>query len=254
MEATLARTRVPRVVPASVVLAWATALAVHASGHAHDLHHDSLLGSRRPAPVALAAYLGVWVVMVIAMMLPSAIPLLRLFAGASANQPRATWTLTAFVAGYVALWALFGWLALAVDETIHKIVDAAPWLADRPWLIAAALLGTTGAFQFSSLKERCLDKCRHPAAYLLRYYRRGPRAAFVLGWGHGLFCLGCCWALMLLMFAAGVADLRWMAALTALMTYEKTGRRGKALASIAGIVLLGLAVLVAIHAVWVPPN
>ena len=72
-------------------------------------------------------------------------------------------------------------------------------------------------FQFSSLKDRCLTECRHPAAYLLRHYRRGPRAAFRLGWGHGLYCLGCCWALMLVMFSVGVADLGWMAALAALV-------------------------------------
>ena len=119
--------------------------------------------------------------------------------------------------------------------------------------MGAATLGLAGAFQFSSLKDRCLTACRHPAAYLLRHYRRGPGAAFRLGWGHGLYCLGCCWALMLVMFAVGITDLRWMAALAALMAYEKIGRHGQAVAATAGVVALALALLVALHPAWMPP-
>jgi len=140
---------------------------------------------------------------------------------------------------------MFGWAALTFDGGVHQTVDAAAWLAARPWLVGAASLGLAGAFQFSTLKDRCLTECRHPAAYLLRHYRRGPRAAFRLGWGHGLYCLGCCWALMLVMFSVGVSDLRWMAALAGLMAYEKLGRQGQAAATVAGVALLALAVLVA---------
>ena len=140
---------------------------------------------------------------------------------------------------------MFGWAALTFDGGVHQTVDAAAWLAARPWLVGAASLGLAGAFQFSTLKDRCLTESRHPAAYLLRHYRRGPRAAFRLGWGHGLYCLGCCWALMLVMFAVGVSDLRWMVALAGLMAYEKLGRHGQAAARAAGVATLALAVLVA---------
>ena len=109
------------------------------------------------------------------------------------------------------------------------------------------MLAIAGGFQFSSLKERCLSKCRHPAPYLLAHYRRGAGGGFRLGFGHGLFCLGCCWALMLVMFAAGVAVLWWMAVLTAVMVYEKTGRHGEALTPLVGIALLGLAALSFTH-------
>jgi predicted metal-binding membrane protein len=119
-------------------------------------------------------------------------------------------------------------------------------------VVAAATLGLAGAFQLSTLKDRCLTACRHPAAYLLRHYRRGHGAAFRLGWGHGLWCLGCCWALMLVMFAVGVADLRWMAALTALMAYEKIGRHGPAVATATGVLALAVAPLVAAQPTWVP--
>ena len=88
--------------------------------------------------------------------------------------------LACFAAGYLAIWALFGWAALAFDDGVHRVAHALPWLAAHPWLVGAATLGLAGAFQFSSLKDRCLTACRHPAAYLLRHYRRGPAAAFRL--------------------------------------------------------------------------
>ncbi|MFN2625286.1 MAG: DUF2182 domain-containing protein, partial [Mycobacteriales bacterium] len=99
------------------------------------------------------------------------------------------------------------------------------------------------------LKDRCLDVCRHPAAFLLAHYRRGNREALRLGWSHGLFCLACCWALMLVAFAAGMTDLRLMAAFTALMAYEKVGRWGDAVARPAGVTLLALAAIASYSAV-----
>jgi predicted metal-binding membrane protein len=110
---------------------------------------------------------------------------------------------------------------------VHRLVDRWAWLAARPWVLGGAVLLLAGGFQFSKLKDRCLTVCRHPAGYLLQHYRRGPGGAFRLGAGHGVFCLGCCWALMLVAFAAGVATLWWMAALTAVMVFEKTGRGGR---------------------------
>ncbi|HZK52255.1 MAG TPA: DUF2182 domain-containing protein, partial [Actinomycetota bacterium] len=107
-------------------------------------------------------------------------------------------------------------------------------------------LALAGLFQFSNLKDRCLRECRHPGPFLLRHYRRGPGAAVELGLRHGLFCLGCCWALMLLMFAVGVANLTWMAVLTALMVYEKTGRLGEWVSRYAGTTFLLMAVVVAL--------
>jgi predicted metal-binding membrane protein len=244
--------RVPAVVPGAIAVAWVAAIAAHASGRAHALHHDSLVGHGPPSAGPVLAYAAAWIVMVAAMMLPSALPLLRLFAETSSRQDRPGVALTAFVAGYLGIWTVFGWVALGFDGGIHTVVDSFPWLAARPWLVAAGILALAGAMQFSELKDRCLDECRHPGAYLVRHYGRGARKAFGLGWGHGLFCLGCCWALMLVMFAAGVADLRWMAALGALMAYEKIGRHGERVAHVAGIALLGLAALTAAHAAWLP--
>jgi predicted metal-binding membrane protein len=131
-------------------------------------------------------------------------------------------------------------------------VDSTPWLQAHSWLIAGGTLLTAGAFQFSALKDRCLSQCRHPGAFLVRHYERGLDGAFRLGRRHGLFCLGCCWALMLLMFAAGVANLWWMAALTALMVYEKTGSQGDRTVPVSGVVLLAWGALVLVHPAWLP--
>jgi predicted metal-binding membrane protein len=111
-------------------------------------------------------------------------------------------------------------VALAGAAALHGLVGSVPSLAERPWVVAAALLATAGAAQFLPLTRACLRACRHPYAFLLTRFRPGVAAAFRLGRDHGLYCLGCCWALMLVMFAAGVADLWWMAGLTAVMVYE----------------------------------
>jgi predicted metal-binding membrane protein len=183
--------------------------------------------------------------MVVAMMLPSAVPTIRLFTAISERQPRAHAAAVAFIGAYLLIWTLFGWFALAFDAGVHRTVDAWPWLDAHQGLVAAGVLGMAGAFQLSPLKDACLRNCRHPAAYLLTKYRRGVAAGFRVGWGHALFCLGCCWALMLVAFALGMTDLAVMAAFTALMSYEKIGRRGEAIARLAGIALLAAALAIA---------
>ncbi|MBV9277417.1 MAG: DUF2182 domain-containing protein, partial [Candidatus Eremiobacteraeota bacterium] len=109
-----------------------------------------------------------------------------------------------------------------------------------------------GLFQFSKLKDACLTKCRLPGLYLMQHYKRGTSAAFALGRNHGLFCVGCCWALMLVSFAAGFANLWWMAALTALMVYEKVGPHGKKVVPIIGVVLVVWSALILAHPAWLP--
>jgi predicted metal-binding membrane protein len=238
---------VPVAVVVAIAVAWLFAIVAQSGGAASSLHHDALIHSSLPYGVALVLFLLAWQVMIAAMMLPSALPLVSLFAAASADQPRPRAVMAAFLGGYALVWTIFGALAFSGDAVVHDVVDSVPWLSAHPWLIAGCVLALAGAFQFSSLKDACLRQCRHPGAYLLRHYRRGVREAFDLGSGHGLFCVGCCWALMLVMFAAGVASLWWMAALTAVMVYEKTGRNGRRAVPVAGIVLLALAALALAH-------
>jgi predicted metal-binding membrane protein len=124
---------------------------------------------------------------------------------------------------YGVIWTAFGVLAFAGDAVVHQIEHDWAWLHERPHVIAGATLLLAGAFQFSDLKDRCLRQCRHPALFLQHHYQRGVGAAFALGRRHGLFCVGCCWALMLVMFAVGIANLAWMAPFALIMLYEKAG-------------------------------
>jgi predicted metal-binding membrane protein len=164
-------------------------------------------------------------------------------------NPMAFTVSIALIAGYAMVWTAFGVLAFVGDVGLHKLVHAWPWLAAHPQLIAGSVLALAGAFQFSELKERCLTECRHPGSFLVHHYRRGAAAAFRLGRIHGMFCLGCCWALMLVGFAAGVANLWWMAALTALMVFEKTGRGGDR-----GVVPIGAGLIMASAIVLLAPG
>jgi predicted metal-binding membrane protein len=247
-----ARGWTPRPVLAAITVAWALALVAELTGKAHALHHDALIEGGPPLWAALLLFLVAWQAMIAAMMLPSSLPLIRLFEATSRSQERVARVRAAFLAGYAAVWTAFGTFAFLGDVAVHRTVDSVAWLSARDWLIGGSTLALAGVFQFSDLKDKCLSKCRHPAPYLLAHYRRGAGSAFRLGSGHGLFCLGCCWALMLVMFAAGVAVLWWMAALTAVMVYEKTGRYGHRVTPLVGIALLGLAAVAFAHPPWFP--
>jgi predicted metal-binding membrane protein len=234
-----ARTRgVPVAVVAAIGAAWAAALAAELGGAADTLHHDALLEGGAGLGPALLLFLVAWQVMVAAMMLPSSLPLVRMYAAASAGAPERGRSLAAFLGAYAVVWSAFGLLAFGGDAALHAAVAASPWLLSHDWAIAPSVLMLAGAFQFTSLKDACLRACRHPASFLRRHYRRGPAGGFALGARHGLFCVGCCWALMLVMFAVGTASLVWMAALTALTVHEKTRPAGDRTVPLTGIVLL----------------
>jgi len=228
--------------------AWLLAAAAESTGRGSFLNHDQLIHGGLPRPVALVVFLVAWQVMVAAMMLPSALPLIRLFERASVAQPRARAARVAFVASYILVWTAFGGAAFLFDTVVHATVDASPWLLAHGSAIAGAALIVAGVFQFSPLKEACLRQCRNPGAFLLRYYRRGVGRAFGTGLWHGIFCLGCCWALMLVAFALGMANLVWMAALTLIMTLEKRSSHGVLLARVAGVWLVLVGAVVAMQA------
>jgi predicted metal-binding membrane protein len=230
--------RVPAPILAAVAAAWGAAVTLEASGIAGALHHDSLLEGGPGLGPALLLFLVGWQVMVAAMMLPSSLPLVRMFAATSAGAPDRGRALAALVGAYALVWSAFGLVAFLGDAGLHALVAASPWMAANDWVIAPSVLLLAGAFQFTPLKDACLRACRHPASFLRRHYRRGPGGAFSLGARHGLFCVGCCWALMLVMFAAGAVSLIWMALLTALMVHEKTRPSGARTVPLTGTVLL----------------
>jgi len=229
-----------------IAAAWLVCAAVELTGNAAQLHHHALYESGRPFWLAAVVVLGAWQLMTAAMMLPSSLGFIRLYAAAAAGAPSYPPALALFLGSYFAVWTAFALVAFGGDMQLHRIVDAWPWLAAHATLIPAATLALAAVYQFTPLKDACLKACRHPAMYLRRSYRRGALNGLRIGFGHALYCLGCCWALMLVMFAAGVAHLAWMGVLAAIMFVEKAtpaGNRivapvGAALGLLAGIALL----------------
>ena len=239
---------------AAIVAAWTLALVAEVSGQANAVHHHELVEGSLPLLAALGLFLVAWQLHIAAMMLPSSLPLMVLFSRAASTQPRPGAAKAAFVGGYAAVWSAFGAAALIADAAVHEVAHVWPWLHDREGLLLGILLLVAGAFQFTSLKNRCLTSCRNPAAYLMPRYRRGALAAFRLGRGHGLYCLGCCWALMLVMVAVGIANLAWMAPLTAVMIIEKVTPAGHRWVRPIGVALLGLGALILVQPSWLPPG
>ena len=227
-----------------ILTAWTLAGVALLTGHEELIDHDALADTERlPELGTLLLFLAAWQVMTAAMMLPSSLPMVRLFARASQGQAHPNRALGTFLAAYFAVWSGFALAALQADTGLHLLVDRWAWLAARPQLISGSVLLIASGFQFSPLKERCLTACRSPRSFLWQHYRRGMQGAWSLGVRHGLFCLGCCWALMLVMFALGVSSLVWMPLLTGVMVIEKTMPWGRRLAPYVGLCLLGLGIL-----------
>lgn len=191
-------------------------------------------------------YAAGWVLMIAAMMLPTTLPLLQIFRRVSAGRRDAALLLAVVIAGYLGAWLLFGLAAHALDSMLHAAVRGNAWLAANGWTAGAVVIGAAGLFQFSALKYRCLERCRAPFGFVAeRWHGRMPmREALNIGVGHGAFCVGCCWALMLLMFVVGTANLGWMLVLAAVMAAEKNLPGGRRLSAPLGIALIVWAVAI----------
>lgn len=188
-----------------------------------------------------------WGVMMVAMMLPGATPMIMTYLKihqrrtASHKAIAPTWV---FLAGYLAVWTAFGAAAALVQWALHHNVLLSSAMGNVGPLAGAALLMLAGIFQFSHLKQACLGKCQSPVGFLLTEWREGLSGAFIMGIRHGAFCAGCCWALMLLMFVGGVMSLAWMSGLAVYFLAEKLMPRPRLLSHIAGTALIVAGVLV----------
>ena len=210
-------------------------------------------GQTTAASIALAA--GMWGAMTLAMMLPSAAPMILTYAeiadtAAKKGEPVVSPFLIA--AGYTVVWFGFAAVATAAQLLLTRaaLLDAS--LASASGLFSGAIFIGAGAYQFSALKHACLTQCRNPFQFFFTNWVTTPRGVFKLGVRQGLFCLGCCWAMMLVMFAVGVMNIVWMAALGIVMTLEKigTGKRFTYAVGV-GLVAIGIAIIVtAVAAHW----
>lgn len=189
-----------------------------------------------------ALYATGWLLMIAAMMLPTTLPVVDIVRRMAAGHGHGR-ILALLVSGYVAAWLAFGAAAHLVDLLIHAATSRAPWFAFNGWVLGAAVLATAGLFQFSALKYRCLEQCHTPLAFVLQRWhgKSRERDALRVGWDHGLFCVGCCWALMLIMFVVGTASIGWMMVLAAVMAAEKNLPGGRRLRTPLGLALLGWA-------------
>jgi predicted metal-binding membrane protein len=195
----------------------------------------------------LALYAGGWLLMTAAMMLPTMLPLVDRFERVVQQRPERPRLLALLIGGYLAVWAGFGVAAHVADAALHEFARRSPWLTWNGWVVGALILAVAGLFQFSRLKYRCLARCRAPYGLIAKHWR-GPRPyrdSLALGLDHGWFCLGCCWAIMLVLFAVGTGNLGWMLALGALMVLEKNARWGARLSRPLGMALLAGATVIA---------
>jgi predicted metal-binding membrane protein len=198
---------------------------------------------------ALGWFLGVWVVMMAAMMFPSVAPTVALYARMA--RRRAPVAPLVFTSGYVATWAAAGLLAYGVFDGVRGLLGPElSWDSGGRWLAGATLV-VAAAYEVTPLKNVCLSKCRSPLGFLLGAWRDGLRGAFEMGARHGAWCVGCCWALMAALFALGVMSLAWMAFVAAIIALEKTlpARRAVTYATAGLLLLLGVVLMAAPDAI-----
>ena len=208
------------------VVAWLYIVRM-AAGHSH-------------ASMDAGALFAMWAVMMVAMMLPSTLPFVLVFRAEQVHRQARHASMTPvgfFVAGYFAVWIVFSAACAALQQVLHQQSLLSPMMSAATPLFAGAILVAAGVYQWTPMKNACLRHCRSPLTFLLSDWREGAAGAFRMGAGHGLFCVGCCWMLMLLPFAAGVMNLLWMTGITVLLLLEKAAPGGEWTARVCGALL-----------------
>jgi len=232
------------------VLAWAYVVYLWAKMPEMDAGAPAAM--QRWATADFVFMLVMWAIMMVGMMLPSAAPMTLLYAGMvrkAERQGTPMAPIAVFVSGYLAMWGLFSVVATLVQWGLHQTAMLSPMMVAKSQALGAGLLIVAGVYQLTPWKTVCLDHCRSPAHFIAEHWRPGASGAFRLGLHHGAFCLGCCWALMGLLFVGGVMNLLWIAAITVFVFLEKVLRDGSwahrfiGLAGI-GLIVCGLGLLV----------
>jgi predicted metal-binding membrane protein len=234
------RTVVVGALMGAIVLAWAYLLLVAGP----DASMAAMGEPMMPMPLTPATF-GVmalmWIAMMAAMMLPSAAPMILLFAAIDRKRTERGSLIGAtglFTFAYLLVWAAFSIAAASAQWGLQQGRLLSPEMAAGSTALAGALLMVAGVYQLTPLKQACLRHCRSPLDFLTRYWRKGTVGALQMGLRHGLFCLGCCWALMALLFVGGIMNMFWVAALALFVLLEKIVPGGRWLGYAAGIGLL----------------
>ncbi len=234
-----------------VTLSWA-----YVASLASDMQHmDMATEMAMPRMQAwgaseLALTFVMWAVMMVAMMTPSAAPVILMFAGVNRRRKKQQVPYvptSVFLLGYLVVWVAFGVLATAVQWGLHTASLLSPMMVSTSPVLGGVLLLIAGIYQWTPLKHACLSKCRSPLGFVLNEWREGRWGAFLMGLKHGSYCIGCCWSLMALLFVAGVMNLMWVAAIAGFILLEKVAPAGNRMGQsvgvlmvAGGVVLLGL--------------
>lgn len=223
-----------------IALAWAYLLA--GAGTLQDMGGMLMPMSTGPWGLGHALLmLAMWAVMMAAMMLPGAVPMILLYGTMARQRSAGTAQLAGsafFTAAYVTVWAGFSVGAVALQFGLENAALLSPMMQVSSRLLAGALLIAAGVYQWTPLKQACLRHCRSPLEFVLTQWREGRRGAFLMGLRHGCYCLGCCWLLMLLLFVGGVMNLLWIAGLAAYVLVEKLAPQGHWTGRACGLLLM----------------
>jgi len=231
-------------------LAWAYLVSLGRQ-MSSSIEHDTMMAAmgmtmNLPWTVADGFFtFAMWAVMMVGMMAGAAAPVLLLFGAALAKRgaggvPRAV---LMFGLGYVTVWVGFSACAALAQWALHRAAMLSPAMAASSPRLAGAILIAAGAYQLTPLKGACLTHCRSPLGFLMTNWRDGTMGALRMGVGHGVYCLGCCWALMSVLFVVGVMNLVWVAALTVFVLAEKIAPAGAVVARVAGAMMIVVGVL-----------
>ena len=251
LEATAKRDRLVlcAALAAMALLAWAY-LVYHARAMSETADMETMAGMAGMADMAIPTMRGwgaldllllcaMWAIMMLGMMAPAATPMILLVARVSRERgsrvpiPRAV----PFATGYFLVWTGFGLVATLAQWGLHEAALLSPMMHATPFAGGVLLLGA-GLFQWAPLKKQCLAHCRSPLSFLISHWRDGSMGALAMGARHGVYCVGCCWMLMALLFVLGVMNLLWVAAITAFVFVERLAPKGDVVGRLVGVVLV----------------
>lgn len=205
------------------------------------------VGRDMPFDMSVVLFLLMWVAMMVAMMFPTITPIVLLHRSVVTRRGEGARPTVAFVAGYIAIWAAIGVVPLAALIGFRHVASGSAWVPRA----GGVVLVVAGVYQYTRWKMACLKACRSPLSFLMTHdFGSGSRGAFKAGVSHGLYCLGCCWALMAVLFVVGLMNLVWMAAIAAVFLAEKNWRRGVPLTYAVGAAIAILGVVIIVHPAW----
>ena len=221
-----------------IVLSWSYLLA--GAGTNQEMGGMLMPMSIWPWTLSHAALmLSMWIVMMAAMMLPSAMPVILLHGTIAKRKGQGARIKSAlFVSGYVAMWGAFSVAAVALQFALEWTGLLSPMMEATSTILSGLILIVAGIYQLLPLKAACLSHCRSPLEFLLTHWRPGNKGAFTMGAHHGIYCLGCCWGLMLLIFVGGLMNYLWLACLAVFVLLEKAAPGGTWLGRLAAVPLM----------------